>query len=766
MPRRAPRPALRRPLARRLLAGAAAALLLAGLTACAPSTPDATLRVLTGTADVDGSRVDGSVDLESGDVIEVEGDDPVVEIAWADGSFTRLGDGSRFTIGGDEVRGELTTGVAWNAVGPAAVGFGISTPGGIVAAAVDTSFALRCDGPCDGVVATGSVRVATNTITAPSSFAFTGEVSPVSWDAIYGDPFALANAERDAAAGLADPAVAWAGRMPSLASLAGEFEGATAPVTQTCTGWAEECAHVESNLFADDAVTFDFVQDCDVDGACTMSLRATNNQSGGGTTERLFPLAFDGVAYTMSQVVGEDAYCFFDDGRTEGRYLNTLSATLTPLAAEIRGGAYVVTSLSAELDSRLELAEATTDPTCAEFEYEWVNAVEGTLDLVDGSSTAAPALDLTSAAPPRPIAGLARPSVLSELRSPLDAIPTLPQLGLLAGGILVVALVLGYPAYLLSRVVADRYDRVAGSRAAAARERIDARPVLRVVLLVLGVAVAALITAALDPGFGASFASVPADPSTIATAAQSFLGDVGSWRVVLTALASFVVFLGVGSLVVRLAGRGIAPGVRMPLEFRWGSLLILLAGVVVSRVFDITPGIIFGLVAGLAIADSIPKAGRGRLALVAAVFALVTGALAWTGYAFVAPLADAAPTDVVLVTATELLSALTLEAVSTLPLAFLPVLGLDGFPLRAWRVVAWLGVYILGLALFVLVLLSLPGSWTEIEGDGIRWLIGFGAFTVVSVVIYLIHRALENRRATREAAAAPVADTGDVAPQD
>ncbi len=709
------------------------------------------MTVLTGSAEVGGSRVDDTRSLRTGDVVEVTGDGAVAEIAWSDGSFTRLGDGSSFTVGAEGARGRLVDGIAWNSVGPAATGFAISVSGGVVEAPVGSTFALRCDGACDGVVATASVRVDGATVTAPSSFALSGEVEPVGWDDIYGDPFLLANAERDAAAGFDAPADAWAGRMPSLASMAGQFGGPTTPVTQTCTGWAEECARVEGNLFTDDDVTFDFVQDCDA-GTCTVSLRTTSNSSAGGTTERVFPLAFDGVAYTMSQVIREDAYCFFEDGRTEGRLANTLSATLTPAAAEVRDGAYVVTLLDAALDSRVERVEGTTDPTCAEFEYEWVNQVDGALVLVDGSSTAVPALDLSSADAPRPVAGLARPSVLSGLKQPVEAIPTLEQAGILAAGVLVLVLVLGYPAFLLSRVVSDRYDAVAGARAARVRERIENRPVARRLLLVVGLIVASFITAALDPSFGAEFATVLADPASLVPALSAFATNLGSWRLVLTAFAAFVLFLGVGSLVVRLAGRRIAPGERMPLAFRWGSLGILLVGVVLSRVLDINPGIIFGLVAGLVIADSLPAAAKGRLALVSAGFALVVGVAAWAGYGILSPLAAAAPTDLPLVIGTELLSALAIEAIATMPLAFLPVLGLDGFVLRRWRLLAWVVAYALGLALFVLLLFTVPGAWSELDpDDAIRWGIGFGAFTAIALLVYAIHEALKRRAAKRVA---------------
>jgi hypothetical protein len=274
---------------------------------------------------------------------------------------------------------------------------------------------------------------------------------------------------------------------------------------------------------------------------------------------------------------------------------------------------------------------------------------------------------------------------------------------------------------------------------------------LRGLSVLLGLVVASVITAALDPSFAAPVVASVADPASLGAAFTAFALDIAGWRLVATAFVAFAIFILLGALVVRIAARAIAPGTTMRLQFRWASLLVLLAGVVVSRLLDLSPGIIFGLVAGLVIVDSLPVAARGRLALVGAAFALVIGAAAWAGYAILAPLAAGAPDDIMLVTASELLSALTIEAVSTLPLALLPFAALDGGVLRRWRLVAWIVAYALALALFILVMVAVPGSWVEVQGDAMAWLIGFGVFTVLAIAIWGIHVAIQRRRETRVA---------------
>lgn len=749
---------------RAVIASALAVLFAVTLAACSPTGgASGTLRVLAGEATVDGSAVTAELRVEPGEVVETSGSGALVEIQWADGAFTRLAEDTRFVIGQADSRGTLETGTVWNAVGSAASGYTIDTQRGAVVGSADTTFAVRCDDGCDGVVATGSVRVDDAQAVAPATFVVgAGDIQPANWDAVYGDAFALTNSARDEQAGFASPAQAWGSRAPALGSLDGFFEGPGQNLTQECTGWAEECARVQSTIFDYDGTSdFTFTADCAGTLPCTPAIEFEVTATDGGTRTTTYPLVFDGTSYTLDQVLNEKAYCVFQDGRPdEGRWTNSIRGTFTPTAGEVRDGAWVVTEMDAQLASDLVLVEATTDPTCAEFEYEWINERSATLALVTSNASAIGAIPV-DAAPVRPVAGPARPTVLSDLRTPAEAIPTLDQLYLLAGGILVLVLVLGYPAFLLSRVVSDRYDQIAGRRAAARQERIDRRPVARIILLLLGLIVAALITAGLDPSFGAEFVPVLADPGSLGGAATAFAMNLGSWRLVLTALAAFVVFIGLGSLVVRLVGLRLAPGIRMPLQFRWGSLLILAAGVVVSRVLDINPGIIFGLVAGLVIADSIPKAARGKLMFVSAGFAIVVGIAAWVGFAFVSPLAAADPTDVALVAGSEALSALTLEAVSTMPLAFLPLMGLDGGTLRAWRIAAWAFVYAIGVALFVLILVSMPGSWVEIQGDIVRWLIGFGAFTVIAIAIWGIHEGLKRRSAKKAATLDAVVDDGE-----
>ncbi len=726
-------PSRRHALVRRGIA--VAAILIAGLgalTACT-ATPNATLRVLAGDATVDGADADDGP-VRPGEVIAVTGTAALVEIEWADGSFTRLADGARFTVGDAGSRGTLEAGTAWNAVAAASTGYRVGTAEGDVDARPGTSFALSCDQSCGGVVADGRVTVGEDGITAaaPATFRFTGEPEPASWSSVFSDPFAVANAERDADAGFPAAIDVWGEREPAAGSVDGFFEGPGEQLEAQCTGWADECARTRATVFDYSGTTdFTFATTCADVLPCDVVTEFSIITTDGSSRVVEVPLEFDGTSYRMSYLNRESSYCVFPDGREEGRWTNVITAVMTPTAAEIRDGVFVVTEIDAEVASSVVMVEPTTDPSCRQFEYEWANRRVAALSLVESAPPPEDYLP-SDVEPVGTIDGPARPSTLSGLRTPAEAIPTADQLGLIAGAVVVLVLVLAYPGYLLSRVIADRYDRVAARWTRARTPRPSG--VLRRILLGTGLVVAAIITAALDPAFGA---------------------DAASLRLVLTALVSLVIFVGLGALVVRLVGRRVAPGVAMPLQLRWGSLVILAVGVVASRLLHLNPGIIFGLVAGLVIADSIPRQARGRMMLASAAFAILVGAGAWAAFGIVAPAADAAPDDVLARFAAELLSALTIEAVSTLPLAFLPFLGLDGGDLRSWRLGVWAAVYAVGLALFLVVLVALPGSWAEIQGDAIRWLVAIGIFTVGALGVWLVHRRSENRKRANPDAVPP-----------
>ncbi|TPX03196.1 hypothetical protein FJ656_18455 [Schumannella luteola] len=110
-------------------------------------------------------------------------------------------------------------------------------------------------------------------------------------------------------------------------------------------------------------------------------------------------------------------------------------------------------------------------------------------------------------------------------------------------------------------------------------------------------------------------------------------------------------------------------------------------------------------------------------------------------------MADGATDSVALRGAVELLSGLVVEGISTLPLALLPLLALDGAVLFAWRKWVWGVAYAVGAAAFVLVMFTIPEAWGEIGGGFGRWLLLFTGLGALAVAVWVVDVVIERRRA-------------------
>ena len=321
--------------------------------------------------------------------------------------------------------------------------------------------------------------------------------------------------------------------------------------------------------------------------------------------------------------------------------------------------------------------------------------------------------------------GLGDPSILSTLKTIPDAALTPPQVAVVCGSAVMLMLVVGYPGSLLGSVVGARYDRVvawmrkrlrAGSDASAERHSVPRW------LVWPGFLLAAIIAGFVDPAFGPNLMSL---------------------RVLASALLGFIVFnLGVWTLT-RVVVTRLEPTSKPYIKFRWGSLVVVLVAVLIARLLEFQPGVIFGLVAGLAFATTLALSRDALVILLGSGFGVVAAAVGWIGYTLLSPVAGSNP---LLLFFSEFLSSMTIEGVSSLPLALLPLAALDGATLLQWKKWVWALAYALGLALFMIVLLTVPGSFAEMPGDFLRWLALFLTFAVVAVAVWAIDNFLSARR--------------------
>ena len=98
------------------------------------------------------------------------------------------------------------------------------------------------EGVVDVTLADGTVV----TVTAPATLDVTNGVAtgpvPLSWDGLFGDPWLVANTDRDVEAGFADRATVYQAYGPAYASMVGDFTGTDTLTNVTCTSFCIEAS--------------------------------------------------------------------------------------------------------------------------------------------------------------------------------------------------------------------------------------------------------------------------------------------------------------------------------------------------------------------------------------------------------------------------------------------------------------------------------------------------------------------------------------------
>lgn len=324
------------------------------------------------------------------------------------------------------------------------------------------------------------------------------------------------------------------------------------------------------------------------------------------------------------------------------------------------------------------------------------------------------------------------PSSLSELRTVGRAIPNPLQSIVLLGTASGLTVLLGVPGFLLSTVFTSRYEQWFGwafrGRLGELRKRFASRSTgrSRWVFLGAGMVLAALISGFVDPRFGFNAMSL---------------------RVTLTLLLSFVVFnVGAWAAIAAVIKRA-QPDARPSLALHPLALVVLAVAVVLSRILGFNPGVVFGLVAGVAFAITLALSRQALVILVGSAYAVVVAIVAWIAYS--ALNASGPPDDAALVALSEFFSGVTIQGVSTLPIALIPLANLDGGTLFAWRKWVWACAYAAGLAIFMLVLFTLPGGEAVIDGDFTRWIVIFTVFVVIALGVWFADWLVRTGRAER-----------------
>lgn len=305
------------------------------------------------------------------------------------------------------------------------------------------------------------------------------------------------------------------------------------------------------------------------------------------------------------------------------------------------------------------------------------------------------------------------PSVLSAVRT-LAAVTTSPGNVLVTAVVTVILLLLvGLPSALLGQSLGENYDRLFGRISTVVQRTTKRWPHPKLpgwLPITFGVALASIMSAFVDPEFGI---------------------NLGSLRMLASMGVAFAVESVAGWVVIRAVLATTDPDLHPKPEFKFGSLLIILCAVILSRIVGFEPGMVFGLVVGLAFGVSLASVRQVRVKLIGLGWAFAIGVIGWIGYSLLAGISGW-----LALFAAETFSAIAVGSLAALPVALLPLGGLDGSVLFGWNRWAWAGVYAVALVMFFVVLMPMPFSWGEIGTPLATWVGLYVAYAVFAVFVW------------------------------
>ena len=251
-----------------------------------------------------------------------------------------------------------------------------------------------------------------------------------------------------------------------------------------------------------------------------------------------------------------------------------------------------------------------------------------------------------------------------------------------------------------------------------------------------GVLLASVISSFVDPSFG--FNSV-------------------SLRVFASILVSFLLDAVAGWFIVIWLVRRSIPQAKAGFKFVPATLAIVAAAVLFSRLTGFQPGIIFGLVAGVAFSAIAGTADKARVALLPLAYSFGAAVVGWLGYSALTALTGPHP-DAVTLFAKETLSAMAIGGIAALPITLVPLRGLSGYAIFTWNRWVWGASYSVGLFGFFFVLMPFPFSWAAVSLNIWVWVAIYLAYAVVGVLGWLV----VVRPWRRETGEAPEIETSEV----
>ncbi|CAN5137779.1 hypothetical protein BH09ACT10_BH09ACT10_02000 [soil metagenome] len=440
-----------------------------------------------------------------------------------------------------------------------------------------------------------------------------------------------------------------------------------------------------------------------VDKACTMS---------GIVGVDLKPLVLTGTSIQQSQPqFGDVCGASYSPSSTL-----TVTVTASTLTSTYKAEKSEVKACDTGTLQRLSLT-SVTKATLVSGEFCYVErtcvvSFEGSSGPLGGASSDGGSL------------GVADPSSLSALATVEDAV-TVRNLVWAAAMTVVLVLLIAFPTSLLNSATETGTDRISKWWAARKPHTTETQPATTprwarirerfsdFQLAAGGIIVASIISSFVSPDFGF---------------------NTGSVRVFASIAVSFILEVAIGWAVLIWLVRRTHPDAKPTYHFKPISLLMVVAAVIFSRVTGFQPGIVFGLVAGVAFATLITTAHKARLTLTSLGWAFALATVGWIGYSMLSN--DGQQSSAVVAFIRETFSAMTVGGIVALPLTLIPLRGLSGHAVYTWNRTAWGLAYSAGLIGFFLVLMPMPISWGEVPFELWTWITLYLAYSTIAATLW------------------------------
>jgi hypothetical protein len=333
-------------------------------------------------------------------------------------------------------------------------------------------------------------------------------------------------------------------------------------------------------------------------------------------------------------------------------------------------------------------------------------------------------------------AALHRSVVMTSLPKPGDIDLSPKSTAASVAGAIALILLVSFPGGLLDSTLDEHYLEIRAMLGLPPRARATPRQppaMLRLLGFVGFLAAGAVAGALLDPRFGLNRSTMALTVGLCLSLAVVFLGfelpDVayrrrrhGEW----------------GSIVLRP-----------------GALVLTAVLVGTSRLLNLQPGYLFGLIGGLAFSSELRRKIEGRLAVLTSLFILVVALSMWFVWVPVSHAAASPGAGFWVVAAEAALGGTFMAGLSSLVVGLLPLRELDGSKLKSWSTAGWVAVYLVGVYAYVQLILR-PAAATGPDPHGQMWkaLVAAGVFAALCVSFWAYFR-FRSRRAEEGPAPEP-----------